>query len=164
VGTVLADEPQMTVRNFDIGRQPLRVVVDRHWRTPLTSRILQGGNTLIAGLENECADGLRASGAETLALPGEQGRVSLPALMAALAAREINEVLVEAGAVLNGALLQAGLVDELLLYYAPTLLGDGARGMFGLGPLTEMAQRIDLDILTLDAVGQDIRVRARPRR
>ena len=68
------------------------------------------------------------------------------------------------GSVLNGALLQQGLVDELLLYYAPTLLGTDARGMFGLEPLTAMTQRIDLELLALDRVGQDIRVRARPRR
>lgn len=166
IGTVFADDPQMTVREFDIGRQLLRVVVDSRLRIPLDRKILQGGNTLLACLPGQAdkADALRAIGVMVLELPESNGQVSLQALLQELAQRSINEVLVEAGSVLNGALLQQELADELLLYYAPTLLGADARGMFGLEPLTEMAQRIDLDILALDRVGQDIRVRARPRR
>lgn len=165
IGTVLADDPQMTVREFDIGRQPLRVVVDSQLRIPLNSRILQDGPTLIACLAGQAAraEALRAQGVTVLELPAVDGRVCLASLLRELAAREINEVLVEAGTQLNGALLAAGLVDELLLYYAPTLLGGDARSMFGLPALTEMAQRIDLDILALDTVGRDIRVRARPK-
>jgi diaminohydroxyphosphoribosylaminopyrimidine deaminase / 5-amino-6-(5-phosphoribosylamino)uracil reductase len=165
IGTVLADDPQMTVRELDIGRQPLRVLVDSHLRIPLNARILQGGNTLIACIEGnaEKKAQLRAMGATVLELPESDGAVCLATLMRALAEREINEVLVEAGSTLNGALLRYGLVDELLLYYAPALLGSDARGMFNLPPLMEMAQRIDLDILGLDRVGQDIRIRAKPR-
>ena len=166
IGTVLADDPQMTVRELDIGRQPLRVVVDSHLRITLDRKILQGGNTLLACLpgQPDKVDALRETGVTVLELAEENGQVSLPGLLQALAQRDINEVLVEAGSVLNGALLQQGLVDELLLYYAPTLLGADARGMFGLEPLTAMTQRIDLELLALDRVGQDIRVRARPRR
>ena len=166
IGTVLADDPQLTVREFDIGRQPLRVVVDSHLRIPLRSKILQGGKTVIACLarQEEKAASLRASGVVVLELPASDGHVCLASLMQALAAQEINEVLVEAGTLLNGALLQAGLVDEMVLYYASTLLGNDARGMFGMPALTEMAQRVDLDILALDQIGRDIRVRARPRR
>jgi diaminohydroxyphosphoribosylaminopyrimidine deaminase/5-amino-6-(5-phosphoribosylamino)uracil reductase len=166
IGTVLADDPQMTVREFDIGRQPLRIVVDSHLRIPLSSKILQDGNIVVACLEGqeEKASSLRASGATVLKLPASEGHVCLASLMQALAAREINEVLVEAGTQLNGALLQADLVDEMVLYYAPTLLGNEARGIFGMPALTDMAQRVDLDILTLDRIGRDIRVRARPRR
>jgi diaminohydroxyphosphoribosylaminopyrimidine deaminase/5-amino-6-(5-phosphoribosylamino)uracil reductase len=166
IGTVLADDPQMTVREFDIGRQPLRVVVDSQLRITLDRKILQGGNTLLACLPGQAdkADTLRAAGVTMLELPESNGQVNLQALLQELAQRGINEVLAEAGSVLNGVLLQQGLVDELLLYYAPTLLGAGARGMFDLEPLIAMAQRIDLDILALDRVGQDIRVRARPRR
>jgi len=166
IGTVLADDPQMTVRELDIGRQPLRVVVDSHLRIPLNSKILQGGKTVVACLEGqeEKAAPLRASGATVLELPAADGHVCLASLMQALATQEINEVLVEAGTQLNGALLRAGLVDEMMLYYAPTLLGNEAQGMFGLPVLTEMAQRVDLDILALDQIGRDIRVRARPRR
>lgn len=165
IGTVLADDPQMTVREFDIGRQPLRVVVDSQLRIPLNSRILQGGPTLIACLAGQAAraEVLRAQGVTVLEFQNADGRVCLASLLRELAAREINEVLVEAGTQLNGALLAAGLVDELLLYYAPILLGGDARSMFGLPALTEMAQRIDLDILALDTVGRDIRVRARPK-
>ncbi|MDR2219075.1 MAG: bifunctional diaminohydroxyphosphoribosylaminopyrimidine deaminase/5-amino-6-(5-phosphoribosylamino)uracil reductase RibD [Methylobacillus sp.] len=163
IGTVLADDPQLTVRKFDIGRQPLRVVVDSHARIPPDRKILQGGNTLIACLSGK-AEPLRAAGVAVLELPEKNGRVCLVSLMQALAERGVNEVLVEAGAQLNGALLQAGLADELLCYFAPTLLGSDARGMFAITPLADMAQRIDLDLLALDRVGQDIRIRARPRR
>lgn len=166
IGTVLADDPQMTVREFELGRQPWRVVVDSQLRIPMESRILQGGNTLIACLESQPAKAkaLRDQGVVVVELPRNSGHVCLKSLMSALAEREINEVLVEAGTQLNGALLEAGLVDDMLLYYAPLLLGNDARGMFGWPSLTEMAQRIDLEILSMNLVGQDIRVRARPRR
>jgi diaminohydroxyphosphoribosylaminopyrimidine deaminase/5-amino-6-(5-phosphoribosylamino)uracil reductase len=165
IGTVLADDPQLTVREIALERQPLRVVVDSALRTPLDARILQGGNLLIAGLAGQEAKAaaLRNQGAIVEVLPAHDGHVCLASLMRLLAQREINEVLVEAGGMLNGALLQQGLADELLLYYASTLLGTDARGMFVLPQLTRMAQRIDLDILALDRVGQDIRIRARPR-
>jgi len=131
----------------------------------LHARLLQGGNTLIACLagHEEKAEILRGMGVAVVELPAVQGRVCLASLLQDLARREINEVLVEAGQVLNGALLEIGLVDELLLYYAPTLLGSTARGMMDLPEFTSMSQRIDLDILSLDRVGQDIRIRARPR-
>lgn len=165
IGTVLADNPQMTVREFDVGRQPLRVVVDSLLRIPLDRQILQGGNTLIACLAGlPAAEPLRAMGVTVLELPEAKGQVCLSSLMQVLAARGINEILVEAGGILNGALLEAGLADELLFYFAPMLLGSDARGMFGMEALTEMSQRIDLELLALDRVGQDIRVRARPRR
>lgn len=166
IGTVLADDPQMTVRELAIGRQPLRVVVDSRLRIPPDSKILEGGNTLIACLagQEQKAGQLRALGATVLELPPREGQVCLASLLQALAERDINEVLVEAGTTLNGALLRQGLVDELLLYYAPTVLGNDARAMFALPALTDMSQRIDLEILSLDQIGRDIRVRARPRR
>ncbi len=165
IGTVLADDPQLTVRELEIGRQPLRVVVDSRLRMPLQARILQGGNTLIACLAGQAqkAAQLRELGVDVLELPEHDGSVCLNSLMQQLAAREINEVLVEAGTKLNGGLLRQGLVDELLLYYAPTLLGNDARGMLALPLLTSMSERIDLEILSLDRIGQDIRLRARPR-
>lgn len=165
IGTVLADNPQMTVRELDIGRQPLRVVVDSHLRIPLDRQMLQGGNTLIACLPDlPAAQPLRAMGVTVLELPEANGQVCLSSLMQALAVRGINELLVEAGGILNGALLEAGLADELLCYFAPLLLGSDARGMFGLEKLTAMSQRVDLELLSVDRIGQDIRVRARPRR
>lgn len=165
IGTVLADDPQMTVRDIPLARQPLRVVLDSRLRIAESARILQGGRTLLvclAGHESR-AEALRRDGVEVLVLPQVAGRVSLLDLMHALARHEVNEVLVEAGAMLNGALLNAGLVDELLMYYAPTLLGNPSRGMFDLPAFSTMDQRIDLEILSLDRVGQDVRLRARPR-
>jgi len=165
IGTVLADDPQLSVRELDIGRQPLRVVLDSHLRLPPDARILQGGNVLVACLDDRLpqATALKAAGAEVLALPGRDNTVDLQGLLAELARREINELHVEAGARLNGELLRLKLIDELVLYLAPLLLGASARGLFELPALTEMAQRTDLDIIALDRVGQDIRLRARPR-
>ncbi len=95
-------------------------------------------------------------------LPDRDGRIDLAAMMSALAAEEINELHVEAGARLNGALLAAGLVDELLIYLAPCLLGDGARGMFALpAPLERLADRTPLRIIGVDPVGADWRILAR---
>ncbi|MCX7627483.1 MAG: bifunctional diaminohydroxyphosphoribosylaminopyrimidine deaminase/5-amino-6-(5-phosphoribosylamino)uracil reductase RibD [Methylophilaceae bacterium] len=164
VGTILADDPLLTVRDLEVPRQPLRIVVDGRLRTPPTARILRDGGVLVAccddGVPN--AGALRTAGAEVIALPGEDGRVDLAALLAELARREINELQVEAGARLNGALLHQRLIDELLLYFAPTVLGTASRGMFDIPVLTAIKQRIDLDILSLDRIGQDIRIRARP--
>lgn len=165
IGTVLQDDPRLTVREPDIGRQPLRVVADSRLRTPASARILAGGGTIIACASNtgEKASALAAAGAEVLPLPDGHGRVDLPALLADLGRRGINELLVEAGATLNGVLLEAGLVDEILLYCAPTLLGSDALGMFRFAPRTHMAQRTELFITSLDRIGQDIRIRATPR-
>jgi diaminohydroxyphosphoribosylaminopyrimidine deaminase/5-amino-6-(5-phosphoribosylamino)uracil reductase len=164
IGTVLADDPQLNVRELDIGRQPLRVVVDSQLRMPLNARILQQGATLIACLPGhaEKAAQLRALSVTVIELPQQNGRVCLASLLGELAAREVNEVLVEAGAALNGSLLRQQLADQLLIYYAPTLMGSDARGMFDFPALTDMAQRLDLDIISLDRVGSDIRVLARP--
>jgi len=164
VGTVLADDPSLNVRAFDIGRQPLRVVVDSKLRTPPQAKMLSlPGSTLLVTAANDAAraEKLLAIGAEILQL-GMDGRVDLNALLAALASREVNEVLVEAGATLSGAFLEAGLVDELVLYYAPTLLGDKGRGMFRLDGIAKMTDRVALEIKDIRAIGQDWRVIARP--
>ena len=130
VGTVLADDPLLTVRLPEARRQPLRVVLDTRWRTPPTARLLSSGSpALIVGcepLDTAHARRLAEAGA-TLArvASGPQGQVDLQALLQLLAAREVNELHVEAGPQLNGALLEGGWVDELLLYLAPRLLGDG---------------------------------------
>ncbi|MEO6566424.1 MAG: bifunctional diaminohydroxyphosphoribosylaminopyrimidine deaminase/5-amino-6-(5-phosphoribosylamino)uracil reductase RibD, partial [Casimicrobiaceae bacterium] len=128
VGTVLHDDPRMTVREVETTRQPLRVIVDRHGETPASARILEGTGALIftAGARNHAWP----ASVETLALPDADNRVDLPAMMRELGARSINELHVEAGARLNGALLEAGLVDEVLLYVAPCIIGDPARGAF----------------------------------
>ncbi|MCE9632574.1 MAG: bifunctional diaminohydroxyphosphoribosylaminopyrimidine deaminase/5-amino-6-(5-phosphoribosylamino)uracil reductase RibD [Methylophilales bacterium] len=162
VGTLLADDPQMTVRAFEIGRQPLRVIVDSHLRTPPAAKMLQGGALIVcATLDEAQASALSEKGAEILVLPNPQGKVDLDALMRELATRGINELHVEGGSQLNGVLLELGLIDELLLYMAPVLLGGETRGMFDAPVLTEMAQRSALNIRELTHIGQDIRIRAR---
>ncbi len=160
VGTVLQDDPQMSVRAVATPRQPRRVIVDRHAHTPPSARILAGADVLIvtAGERNPAWP----ANVDTLALPDPRGRVDLPALLAALAARGVNELHVEAGAKLNGALLDAALIDELLLYVAPAVLGDPARGMFERGePLAALAGRSEFAWHDVQRVGADLRIVAR---
>ncbi|HDO33783.1 MAG TPA: RibD family protein, partial [Chromatiales bacterium] len=174
IGTVLADDPSLTVRLTakDLGldpdlavRAPLRVVADAHLRTPPAARMLGlPGVTLIAvaGVQGAPRAALEARGAEVVACGGNGDRVDLRRLLAELARREVNELLVEGGATLAGALLEAGLIDELVVYLAPHLLGDGARGLFHLPGIAAMAQRIDVEIVDVRAVGRDWRIAARP--
>ena len=166
IGTVLADDPSLNVRSprYDTaGRQPLRVVVDSRLRTPVGSRILaQPGRTLIACVADDRADTLRDAGAEVIACPGETGRVDLDGLMTALAEQECNDVLVEAGPRLSGALVGAGLVDQLIIYLAPSLLGASARGMFELSGLEKLTDKVQLGIVDVRHVGRDLRIRACP--
>lgn len=159
-GTVLADDPRLDVRLPDCSRQPLRVVLDSQLRTPATARLLQGGNVLIYTATQDAAQtaALQQAGAEVSLMPDADGRVDLHAMLRDLAARGINEVLVEGGAKLNGALLQAGLIDELVLYLAPQLLGDMARGLAALGELTRLDQRITLQWKDVRQVGPDLRI------
>jgi diaminohydroxyphosphoribosylaminopyrimidine deaminase/5-amino-6-(5-phosphoribosylamino)uracil reductase len=164
VGTVMADNPSLTVRDFDIGRQPLRVIVDGHLSlTPEAKLFALPGTTLVVTAEDDsdAAVPLIKAGAEVMVLRDAPGRISLPLLMEDLAAREMNEILVEAGATLCGELLAAGLVDELLVYMAPHLLGSGARGMFNIPGLGSMSERIKLDIMDVRAVGMDWRLTVR---
>ena len=163
IGTVRADDPQLNVRGVDTTRQPLKVVVDSRLEIPLAARLLNDGQTVLATASTD--DGKTAAllqrGAEILRLPGAAGQVDLAALLQTLARREINEVHVEAGRRLNGALLAAGLVDELLLYLAPCLLGDGARGLFAAPALQSLADQHRLVLRDVRMVGSDVRVLAR---
>ena len=163
IGTVRDDDPRLTVRAVKTTRQPLRVVVDSKMEISPGAKVLLGGNTLIATATEDLkkSAALFAAGAEVLAIPNNQGKVDLERLLCELARRGINEIHVEAGFKLNSSLLREGLVDELLLYLAPTLLGDSARGMFDLPALTELAGRRDLQIVDLRQVGPDLRLRAR---
>ena len=162
IGTVLADDPRMDVRDVETSRQPVRIVLDSALRTPPTARILSGGKTLIVGAtaDSEKISRLEGAGAEVLILPDAAGRVDLPHLLRELAEREMNEVMVEAGGSLNGALLSAGLIDEWVMYAAPVLLGDKARSLFVLPEMTEMSQRYEVTIRDVGMVGRDIRIRA----
>jgi len=125
--------------------------------------VLEGGNVLIAAAQDEVgrAAALRARGAEIVILPNAQGKVDLAELLRELGRRGINEVLAEAGTRLNGSLLRENCVDELLIYQAPLLIGDAARGMFGLAELSELAGALRLDVIERRSVGADIRIRAR---
>ena len=163
INTVLADDARLNVREIETPRQPLRVVLDSRLRMPLQARILEGGNVLIYTTERDAAKraALEKAGATVCVLPEGNGQVDLPATLRDLAQRGCNEVLVEAGSTLNGALLRAGLVDELLLYVAPQLLGDRAHGMVDLGELNSLTQRVELEWKDLRQVGNDMRVLVR---
>jgi len=163
IGTVRDDDPQLLVRDVTTTRQPWRVVVDSRLETPPTARILQGGSVLIAGaMENvEKMATLRAAGADVVILPNAAGKVELKALLELLGQRGINEIHAEAGFKLNGSLLREGLVDELLLYLAPCLIGHEASGLFNLPELTSLDGKQRLQIRDLRQIGADIRVLAR---
>lgn len=162
IGTVLADNPQLTVRDIDTQRQPLRVVVDSQLNTPLEANLLKQGNTLVAyvtdahGKTQRLAD----AGVRLLQTPDRHGRVCLQTLLQTLAMMQMNEVMVEAGQVLNGALVNAKLVDELLLYIAPKLMGGYAKSMLQIPSLTDMNQARPMQIFDLRQIGPDIRIRA----
>jgi diaminohydroxyphosphoribosylaminopyrimidine deaminase/5-amino-6-(5-phosphoribosylamino)uracil reductase len=163
IGTVRDDDPQLNVRGVDTSRQPLKVVVDSRLELPLDAKILRAGGVLVAAAVEDTAriTALRAQGAEVILLPGPGDKVDLSALMHVLGQRGINEVHAEAGFKLNGSLLRAGLVDELLLYLAPCLLGDAARGMFNLPALESLEGKRRLKIDDARMLGADLRLTAR---
>lgn len=166
IGTVREDNPQLTVRGIDTPRQPLRVLVDSRVELPLDARLLDGAPPLIfcgeLDAEGEArADTLKARGVEIVPLPNARGKVDLPALLAALGARGINELHVEAGHKLNGSLLREQCVDELLVYLAPSLLGADAAGMFDLAAPASLDARTQLTFHGIERIGDDLRILAR---
>ncbi len=164
VQTVLADDPLLTVRDLKIGRQPLRVVLDSRLRMPPRARMLRAdGRTLVVTGNDDMGltNALKQAGAEVACIPAKQNSIDLKELFKHLVWLEVNEVLVEAGATLCGTLLQQGLVDELIVYYAPHIMGSHERGMFLLPPLVRMADRINLEIVDVRAIGKDWRVIAK---
>lgn len=175
IGTVLADDPSMNVR-LDVDQlpgvesaayrlQPLRIVLDPRLEMPAHAGMIRlPGKTLVvaSGDPRKRRTELEQAGAEVALLPGDEGRIDLGILLEHLADRQINEVLIEAGPTLAGAALGAGLIDELVLYAAPHIMGDGARGLFRLPGLARMEQRKALEIVDLRIVGRDIRITARP--
>ena len=163
IGTVQTDNPQLNVRLVQTSRQPLRILVDSRLEVDPDAHIFDGeGTVLIACAVTKPAleAALAQRGAEVIHLPGERGKVDLKALMKALAARNINEVHVEAGFKLNGSIMMAGLVDELLVYLAPSLLGE-AQGMLHLPALSDLAQARRLKFHEVAQVGDDVRIVAR---
>ncbi len=160
INTVLADDARLNVRDITTERQPLRVVLDSQLRMPLTARILQGKNVLIyaAVPQPERIAALEEAGAAVSVLPGEGGQVDLPAMLQDLARRGCNEILLEAGSALNGAMLRARLIDELIFYVAPRLLGDAARSVAQLGELARLDQGVNLKWQDVRQVGNDLRI------
>ena len=163
IGTLKDDDPRLTVRDVETTRQPLRIVVDSRLRITPEAKLLDGGAVLVATATQDDAKAraLKVKGADVVVLPNAEGKVDLLQLTQHLGSIGINEVLVEAGINLDSALLRAGVVDELLLYLAPLLLGDAGRGMLDLGNLTRMEQRLELDIRDTRLFGPDLRVLAR---
>jgi len=164
VGTVLADNPSLTVRLEGATRQPLRVVVDSHLSMPADSRMLgEPGNTLVVttAQDEALSQALSDAGAEVVNVPPHGDSVDLFAVLDLLGQRQMNEVLLETGATLSGAMLRAGLIDELVIYMAPKLMGDSARGLFHLPGLEELDEAVGLEIVDVRAVGQDWRIVAK---
>lgn len=165
ISTVLSDDPAMTVRLPGTERQPLRVIIDTNLSTPATAKILQQpGRTLImtASQDEAARVQLQEAGAQIVQLPQQGNHIDLRAVLEELTELEVNEVLLETGATLSGAMLEAGLIDELIIYMAPLLMGDAARPLFKLPQLAKMQDRIELELREVRAVGKDLRVIATP--
>lgn len=175
VGTLLADDPSMNVRltHDDLGidrdlpiPNPVRVVLDPNLVTPVTARMLTlPGPTLVVCSDDNPAHGaaLEAAGAQVITMPGDTKRLDLHEVLQFLASQEINDVLLECGATLAGAMLEQELIDELVIYQAPHLMGSSARGLFTLPGIEQMSQRIALQITDIRQIGPDIRITAIPR-
>jgi diaminohydroxyphosphoribosylaminopyrimidine deaminase/5-amino-6-(5-phosphoribosylamino)uracil reductase len=156
-GTVRADDPQMTVRDVQTSRQPLRVIADSHLETPAGARILKGEKVLIFAAR----EGAAPPNAEVVMLPNPQEKVDLEKMLQELARRGVNELHVEGGFKLNGSLVREACVDEFVIYLNPSLLGDSAQGMVNLAEMTSLDQRVPLKVKSVERVGDDIRVIAR---
>lgn len=174
-GTVLADNPKLSVRESELPnylyrppviKQPLRVVVDAHLSTPPTARMLSlPGQTLIftASDDEFLTKSLEKAGAKVVFLPERERHIDLPAMCQKLATDyEVNELLVETGANLAGSMLRAKLIDEIVIYMAPVLLGHKARGLFHLPELETLSQKVRLNITEIRALGNDWRMTIHP--
>lgn len=164
INTVLADDARLTVRDQALlqqgAKQPLRVLVDSALRVSDNAALLQTDGPVLIVTANDSTRTIQKKNVEVLSMPGAQGNVDLTRLMQVLAEREINEVLVEAGATLNGALLQQHLIDELIVYIAPVLMGNQAMSLVNLPGLDKMQDKLALSITDVRAIGQDWRITA----
>lgn len=164
IGTVLADDPRLDVRHVPTAMQPKRIVVDSSFRISVNARVLDPpGFRLVVGAEDRPnkIDELRQHGVDVLLARGADGRVDLGMMLLHLARLDINEVHVEAGETLNTALLRAGLADELIVYLAPKLIGEG-HGMVALGDLQSLTNCLNLRFVSVTMAGDDVCVRVRP--
>jgi len=159
IGTVEQDDPQLTVRGIDTPRQPQRIVLDSALQISPQAKVLKGGGSwIVTSASNASREAtLMAAGAELIHLPAQEDKVDLQALMRELGRRQINELHVEAGFKLNGSLLRAGVVDELLVYLAPCMLGP-AQGMARLPELQALDQRLSFRFHQMQPVGDDVRL------
>lgn len=160
IGTIQADDPQLSVREVNTCRQPSKIVVDRHLDMSADAKLLNGENVLIFTADENVskADVLRKKGAQVIEMPDEHHNVDLIKMMHKLADFNINELLIEAGNRLNGALANKGLIDEMVIFLAPHLLGTKALGLIDLPELTSLDQKASLEIQDLRMIGQDIRI------
>jgi len=168
IGTVLTDNPRLDVRLVDTPRQPHLVIVDSRLETPLDAALFTPGRVIYiyAAVQNEAKKAaLEARGATVIYSPGLEpagrNKVDLAAMLRDLAAREINELHVEAGHKLNGSFIREALVDEYLVYLAPKLIGLGS-GMANFGPITQLKDAVNLRFHSIEPVGDDLRILARP--
>ena len=167
IGTVLEDNPRLDVRDVATPRQPHVVVVDSQLQTPPDARLFIAGRVCYiycAGSNDTTFQGrkqaLESQGAVVVELPNAQNKVDLSAMLADLAAKGVNELHVEAGTKLNGSFIREGLVDEMLVYLAPCMLGEGL-AMAHFGPLTQLNQGLSLDFKSVEKIGPDVRILAR---
>lgn len=166
IGTVLEDDPRLDVREVATPRQPHLAIVDSRLQTPADARLFDVPQRQVfiytaAAESAPQADALRARGAVLVPLPNAHGKVDLPAMLRDLGARGVNELHVEAGNKLNGSFIREGLVDEVLLYAAPLLLGSGGQGIAGWGPLESLAEGVRMTFHSAERIGPDLRLVAR---
>jgi diaminohydroxyphosphoribosylaminopyrimidine deaminase / 5-amino-6-(5-phosphoribosylamino)uracil reductase len=166
IGTALADDPALTVRDVPSTRQPLRILLDSRLDVRDDMQLIRGGNSLIVtatGSEERVAD-LIGKGVDVLRIPTEsvKGKTDLVAMMKSLAdyRNGINHIMVETGAKLNASLLAANVVDEIIFYIAPSIFGDTARGLFALPELTDLKDKIELKFSDVRMIGPDLRITA----
>ncbi len=165
IGTVLADDPRLTVRGEAFGAaalQPLRVVLDSRLRTPADAQVLTGAGALLVHGPTAARPDALPAGARCVAVPSGHAGLDLGAVLALLAEREVNDVLLEAGPELCGAFLDAGLVDELVIYLAPHIMGSETRRQFVTPARTRLAERGEVDVIDVRQMGPDLRITARP--
>lgn len=163
IGTVLEDDPRLDVREVETPRQPHVVVVDSQLQTPLNARLFIADRAcyIYAAIQNDVKKtALEARGATVIYLPNALGKVDLSGMLRDLARRGVNELHVEAGHKLNGSFVREDLVDEMLVYLAPILLGPGS-GLANIGPLASLSEGLALDFISADRIGPDLRIVAR---
>jgi diaminohydroxyphosphoribosylaminopyrimidine deaminase / 5-amino-6-(5-phosphoribosylamino)uracil reductase len=166
IGTVKDDDPRLTVRDVETPRQPLKVLIDSRLEVDPAAHLFDEGKVLVVAAREDAAKAaaLRARGAEVVFIPNAEGKTELMSVMREFGRRGLNEIHVEAGTRLNGSLLREGCVDELLVYLAPSVIGDTGRGMFALRELATLEQRVRLAFVDVERVGEDLRIVARIKR